>query len=80
MNKWWLVCALILGFVLISGAGRGVAYAQGDVTFQVNMSIKMLEGTFDPGSGDIVRVANLQFWAWVFTPAFMLSRLKGLYG
>src|ERR1051326_286730 len=28
------------------------------VTFQVNMKIKMLEGTFQPGSGDIVRVAG----------------------
>jgi hypothetical protein len=32
--------------------------AQEDVTFQVNMKIKMLEGTFQPGSGDIVRVAG----------------------
>ena len=28
------------------------------VTFQVNMKIKMLEQTFLPGSGDIVRVAG----------------------
>jgi hypothetical protein len=28
------------------------------VTFQVNMKIKMLEGSFLPGSGDIVRVAG----------------------
>jgi len=30
----------------------------GDVMFGVNMRIKMLEGTFQPGSGDIVRVAG----------------------
>jgi hypothetical protein len=35
----------------------------GNATFQVNMKIKMLEGTFLPGSGDIVRVAgNMNNW------------------
>jgi len=32
--------------------------APGNVTFQVNMKIKMQEGTFLPGSGDIVRVSG----------------------
>lgn len=33
------------------------------VTFQVNMRVKMLEGSFNPGGGDIVRVAgNINDW------------------
>ncbi len=35
-----------------------VAPVKVPVTFQVNMRIKMLEGSFLPGSGDIVRVAG----------------------
>lgn len=34
-----------------------------DVTFQVNMRVKLIEQTFQPGSGDIVRVAgNFNGW------------------
>jgi hypothetical protein len=48
--------ALICSFAL--GLSGNTAIAQNDVTFQVNMSVKMLEGTFQPDSGDIVRVAG----------------------
>lgn len=37
--------------------------APGPVTFQVNMGMKLQEGTFLPGSGDIVRVAG-SFNGW----------------
>lgn len=57
MNKQllrWVVCA----FVFIAMAAVEYASAQNLVTFRVRMSIKMREGTFLPGSGDIVRVAG----------------------
>ncbi len=39
------------------------AFAQYSVTFRVNMSVKIREGTFQPQSGDIVRVAaNFNDW------------------
>ncbi len=37
--------------------------AQDIVTFQVNMSVKMLEGVFDPGAGDVV-IATGSFNGW----------------
>ncbi len=59
MNKSWLLCCIVLGMFLLSGIDIETALAQNvSVTFQVNMSIKMREGTFLPGSGDIVRLAG----------------------
>ena len=58
MNKTWLLCCVILVLFLVLDAGSDVAFAQNNVTFRVNMSIKMRETTFLPGSGDIVRVAG----------------------
>jgi hypothetical protein len=45
-----LLCLIVLGL------GAGTAQAQNDVTFQVNMKIKMMEQAFLPGSGDVVTV------------------------
>ena len=55
MRKAWFQTLLVLALVLIIG---NTVQAQNDVTFRVRMSIKMLEGSFQPGSGDIVRVAG----------------------
>jgi hypothetical protein len=44
---------LVFGFV-----ASDTAFAQTNVTFQVNMKMKMRETGFQPGSGDIVRVAG----------------------
>jgi hypothetical protein len=57
MNKQllrWVVSA----FVFIAFVAVETTFAQNPVTFRVRMSIKMREGTFLPGSGDIVRVAG----------------------
>jgi transcription antitermination factor NusG len=60
-NKVLLVCLLILGSTLILS---GAAQAGGvTVTFNVRMNIQMLEGKFQPGSGDIVSV-NGSFNNW----------------
>ncbi|MGA9117601.1 MAG: T9SS type A sorting domain-containing protein [Bacteroidota bacterium] len=56
MRHRWLMHAVALGVLVCLAAGLSVA--QNDATFQVNMKIKMKEGTFLPGSGDIVRVAG----------------------
>ena len=58
MNKTWQTRSLILGLFLLPFLITEMALAQNNVTFQVNMSIKMREGAFRPGSGDIVRVAG----------------------
>ncbi|MBX2992456.1 MAG: T9SS type A sorting domain-containing protein [Bacteroidetes bacterium] len=55
MYKAWSIALLLFAFLLTVG---NVAEAQNNVTFNVRMSIKMLEGSFLPGSGDIVRVAG----------------------
>lgn len=55
MQKAWYLTLLVFAFALVAGE---VAEAQNNVTFNVRMSIKMREGTFLPGSGDIVRVAG----------------------
>ena len=55
MNRHLLLAVFVVSVLLASSVPLR---AQGDVTFQVNMKIKMLEGTFQPGSGDIVRVAG----------------------
>ena len=57
MNKQvlrWFVLTL----VLVAFGAIETSLAQNNVTFRVRMSIKMREGTFLPGSGDIVRVAG----------------------
>lgn len=64
-------CILLGLFLLIS---LDITVAQNDVTFQVNMSIKMLEGSFRPGSGDIVTVRG-EFNSW--TTADTLTDLDG---
>jgi hypothetical protein len=57
MNRTWLLCVVVLALFLVSGIGTQTALAQDTtVTFQVNMNLKMLEGTFRPLSGDIVTV------------------------
>ncbi|MEW6510568.1 MAG: T9SS type A sorting domain-containing protein [Bacteroidota bacterium] len=58
MNRRWLMLCHVLAVVMIAGLVTDTAVAQNNVTFRVNMSIKMREGTFLPGSGDIVRVAG----------------------
>ncbi len=56
-----LLCVLVLPLLFTS-----FAYATGDVTFQVNMKIMMMEGKFLPGSGDLVYVTG-DFNGWVAT-------------
>lgn len=58
MSKALVLFAVTLGLVLIPSLSAAVALAQGNVTFQVDMRVKMKEGAFQPGSGDIVRVAG----------------------
>ncbi|HWP82578.1 MAG TPA: carbohydrate-binding module family 20 domain-containing protein [Bacteroidota bacterium] len=54
---WLFSGTLILGLMPL--VEEGTVYGQTyNVTFRVNMSIKMREGAFVPGSGDIVRVAG----------------------
>ncbi len=48
---------VVLTLVFVAFGAIDIASAQNPVTFRVRMSIKMREGTFQPGSGDIVRVA-----------------------
>ena len=56
MYRPWLT---IVFAVFVLSLWSAPTWAQtGDVTFGVRMNIKMLEGTFQPGSGDIVRVAG----------------------
>jgi len=55
MNSKWLLLCTVLVLTAIMGTSLAVAQT-GDVEFRVNMSVKMLEGTFQPGSGDIVTV------------------------
>ncbi len=52
MNRRSIQYCLLLLCLLVLGVGTS-AYAQNEVTFQANMKIKMMEGTFLPGSGDI---------------------------
>jgi hypothetical protein len=54
----------VIALFLVSGVATEVALAQDTtVTFQVRMNIKMREGTFLPGSGDIVTVrGSLNNW------------------
>ena len=56
MKHQWLIRSPLLWVGMLFGTS--LALAQNNVTFQVNMKIKMLEGTFRPISGDIVRVAG----------------------
>lgn len=55
MQKAWCIGLLLVALVLVV---HTTGVAQNNVTFNVRMSVKMLEGTFQPGSGDIVRVAG----------------------
>ena len=56
MKRTWLTRGTLLGVAVFCLSG--LMLAQNAVTFRVNMKIKMREGTFQPGSGDIVRVAG----------------------
>lgn len=56
MNRRSVQYCIILICLFALGAGLNTAYAQSDVTFQVNMRIKMMELAFLPGEGDIVAV------------------------
>jgi len=58
MNTTWLTRFFFLGLFLLPFLFVEMAFAQNDVTFQVNMTMKMREGTFQPGNNDIVRVAG----------------------
>jgi hypothetical protein len=49
---------IVLAAFVLTGIVSETSFAQNNVTFRVNMSIKMREGSFLPGSGDIVRVAG----------------------
>jgi len=63
MKRPWLLCFIVLGTFLLSGLTTEIALAQNDVTFQVRMNIKMLEGTFRPDLGDIVTVpGDMNAW------------------
>lgn len=76
MKKTLLRCSGILALVILLGIAGDLAVAQtGDVEFRVNMRIKMLEGTFQPGSGDIVTVPG-SFNSWSTT----VDTLKDLDG
>ncbi len=57
---WYAVLAVAL---VMPEALDVVAQAQNAVTFRVNMSIKMREGTFRPASGDVVTVPG-SFNSW----------------
>jgi hypothetical protein len=56
MRSAWLTRSIFLGVTVLCISS--VVLAQNPTTFRVNMKIKMREGTFQPGSGDIVRVAG----------------------
>lgn len=56
MNKKLLSHYHVMMFLFLLIFTSSFAVAQGDVTFQVNMKIKMMEGTFQPENGDIVTV------------------------
>lgn len=60
MNRHLLITSVVL--LLLLGS-VGIAAAQNNVTFQVNMKVQILETSFLPGSGDIVRVAG-DFNGW----------------
>jgi type IX secretion system substrate protein len=61
-TKFLTLCFAAIGFMLMV-LGTNQAIANVNVTFQVKMNIKLLEGTFKPGSGDIVKV-NGTFNNW----------------
>ena len=48
----------VLAVLFVAFGAIEHADAQNSVNFRVKMSIKMREGTFLPGSGDVVRVAG----------------------
>lgn len=72
MKSKWLLCCCIL---FLAASTQMVMAQTGDVTFQVNMKIKMQEGTFQPGSGDVVGVPG-GFNGWN-TTANLLSDIDG---
>ena len=65
----------VLLVLLMSGAITISVRAQNDVTFQVNMKVRMLEGTFLPQDGDFVTV-RAGFNNWGFNPPGNLDTLK----
>ena len=58
MRRNILYSCLAFAIFIVPIAFDAVVEAQNSVTVRVNMSIKMREGTFNPGAGDIVRVAG----------------------
>jgi len=56
MRKTWLINCVVL-FAFLLGVSNDTS-AQNNVTFRVNMKVKILERLFRPGAGDIVRVAG----------------------
>ncbi|MBI3578627.1 MAG: hypothetical protein HY089_04355, partial [Ignavibacteriales bacterium] len=63
MKKKFSYAFIALAFVVAPWVMDSVAQAQNNVTFRVNMSIKMREGSFKPGSGDVVTVPG-DFNSW----------------
>jgi hypothetical protein len=63
MNRTSILYCFILLCLVVLSVGATSVYAQNEVTFQVNMKIKMMEQSFLPGSGDIVSVKG-DFNGW----------------
>src|SRR2546426_178057 len=65
MKKVLLPCSAILSILVLVGLFSAQAFAGGAyLTFRAKMNIKILEGTFQPGSGDIVQVkGGINGWA-----------------
>jgi hypothetical protein len=63
MNRSWSTTILVLAALVLTLGVADQAVAQNNVTFQVNMAIKMQEQSFLPASGDSVSVAgNFNGW------------------
>ena len=78
MNLSWLkrYGALVLVMCSVSA----LTFAQNDVTFRVNMKIKMLEGTFRPGEGDIVRLAgSINDWGNSLDTLYDVGTIDSIY-
>ena len=54
---------ILIGLFLLLVVGLPQAFAQNQVTFQVDMRMKMREGVFLPSSGDVVQVRG-SFNGW----------------
>jgi hypothetical protein len=54
---------ILIGLFLLLVVGLPQAFAQNQVTFQVDMRMKMREGVFLPSSGDVVQVRD-SFNGW----------------